>query len=476
MPSKPPGILGQYDHSPFALPHGLGTTGTARSPGPAGYTSHHLTLAEIQHRAAVLAHEVSTAMGWHDTHSVVWRFLGGHSFTAGVVYGLFENFAHSVIGAADMLKTFALAEYWESQHGGSNAARIRAQLSMATLPVIGPSLAMASAFAPRFHLTTLDQKAKEAFDEREAIIEAVKHVFTHPKDFLGKLSDSQVARVNEFKKYMAEKSLSGSFEAGKLLGELLFDVLMVIDLAAGLAKLAAQVPKLARFTEDFAKLAGDLRTAKRLEKVAKDSELVDPPPKSERGQNAGSGGSGRASSSREQSAPPPPPPPPPPLDEPETPPTKPPITRDRAFQMIEDERARRDGMEPLGDALTQRRDGQGTVALLDVGGDPVIGVNSTVGDASDVDLARAWRPTMAENYGWNVGDNQTLFHAEGQSLLKAYDATDGNLPEEMNMFVDRKTCSICTSGLPDLMDSMGVKKLNVFFKDGTSQVITSSGG
>jgi hypothetical protein len=133
-------------------------------------------------------------------------------------------------------------------------------------------------------------------------------------------------------------------------------------------------------------------------------------------------------------------------------------------------------MEPLGDALTQRRDGQGTVALLDVGGDPVIGVNSTVADASDVDLARAWRPTMAENYGWNVGDNQTLFHAEGQSLLKAYDATDGNLPEEMNMFVDRKTCSICTSGLPDLMDSMGVKKLNVFFKDGTSQVITSSGG
>lgn len=317
MPSRPPGNLGQYDHSTFALPQGLGTSGSSRSPAPADYASQHLTLAEIQHRAAVLAHEVSTAVGWHETHSVVWRFLGGHSFTAGVVYGLFENFAHSVIGAADMLKTFALAEYWESQHGGSNAAQIRTRLSMATLPVIGPSLAIASTLAARFHINSLEQKAKEAYEEREAIVEAVKYVFTNPKDFLGKVTTSQVARFNEFKKYMAEPSLASSFEAGKLLGELLFDVLMVIDLAAGLAKLALQVPKLARFTEDFAKLAGDLRTAKRLEKAVKDSELVEPPPKAERG--AANQTSGRSSSTNRSASPPPPPPPPvddaPPVDQ-----------------------------------------------------------------------------------------------------------------------------------------------------------------
>ena len=297
MPSKPPGVLS------FVTQREAGVYGVGRPPGPAG-NAGPLTRAELDRRGALLAREVGDAFGWTHTRRAAWYLLGSHSFSAGVSYGLFENLALSVAGAADMLKTFALAEWWASRYGGTGAARIRAQISMATIPVVGPTLVAASMLSRPF---ALEHKAREAYEEREAIMEAVGHVFTHPKDFLGKLVDSQVARFREFKACMAEESLAGSFQAGKLLGELLFDVLMAIDLVGGLAKLALAVPRVARFTEKLAKLAGELRTAKRLEKAAaKDAELLDPPPKTPGRQNGPSGGSGRPAGGERPPAPPPP--------------------------------------------------------------------------------------------------------------------------------------------------------------------------
>lgn len=294
MPSKPPGVLS------FVTQREAGVYGVGRPPGPAG-NAGPLTRAELDRRGALLAREVGDAFGWTHTRRAAWYLLGSHSFSAGVSYGLFENLALSVAGAADMLKTFALAEWWASRYGGTGAARIRAQISMATIPVVGPTLVAASMLSRPF---ALEHKAREAYEEREAIMEAVGHVFTHPKDFLGKLVDSQVARFREFKACMAEESLAGSFQAGKLLGELLFDVLMAIDLVGGLAKLALAVPRVARFTEKLAKLAGELRTAKRLEKAAaKDAELLDPPPKTPGRQNGPSGGSGRPAGGERPPAP-----------------------------------------------------------------------------------------------------------------------------------------------------------------------------
>lgn len=50
----------------------------------------------------------------------------------------------------------------------------------------------------------------------------------------------------------------------------------------------------------------------------------------------------------------------------------------------------------------------------------------------------------------------------------------GKLASEINMFIDRKTCPNCRVQLPKLAEAMGVKKLNLFFKDG-SEVIIENG-
>jgi hypothetical protein len=367
-----------------------------------------------------------------------------------------ENLAKTVAAAVELVYTLALADYWESKQDHSFMARLRSSVFTSMSPAMSLAPMIAGHFWPGF-----DQKAKEAFDERGAIAEAIKHAFTHPKDFFNELTKAQETKAKEFVILLEQRSLSGNFHAGVLMGELLFDLLMVIDLAVGLAKLAMAVPRLARYTEDMARLAREFRGAKLLEKKAVESAPAGPRiTQAEKDANAARG--------RSPAPRPPEKPVPEKIAEPTAPP---PLTRDAAFQKIDDFRAGKDGMEPLGDTIPKVGDGQGTVALLDLNGNPVYGVNSTLGSEADMNMARGWRDTMQEDYGWGAGKSQTLFHAEGQSLMKAYNMTGGSLPEEMNMYVDRLSCGTCQNYLSDLMDAMGVKRLNLFFKSGKDAVI-----
>jgi hypothetical protein len=143
------------------------------------------------------------------------------------------------------------------------------------------------------------------------------------------------------------------------------------------------------------------------------------------------------------------------------------LTSDKAFELIDKFRNLKQGMDPLGDYIPVKKDKMGTVAVIDLDGRPVFGVNS---DAlirnADKDLMRKWRDLM----GWNSGQAQAAFHAEGMSLMRAYEKTGGKLPSTVNMFVDRKTCSICRTYLPELSQKMGTN-INLTFKDGTTAKI-----
>lgn len=70
-----------------------------------------------------------------------------------------------------------------------------------------------------------------------------------------------------------------------------------------------------------------------------------------------------------------------------------------------------------------------------------------------------------------MGVGEGLFHGEGHALIRAYDKANGQLPSELNMFVDRWSCGTCQSHLPVLAEEMGVTKLNLQFKDGRAAVI-----
>jgi hypothetical protein len=250
------------------------------------------TFAELEHRAKVLAHSVAIAIGWHDTRGAAYNLVGRESFTAGVVVGMGENLVQTVVSAVALLQTLALAEYWEPKQDHSFMARLRSSMFSSIAPGASLSSSVAAHFWPGF-----DHKAQEAYEERGAIADAIQHAFTHPKEFLGSLTKAQEARAREFAAFLGQQSLSGNFRAGVLMGELLFDLLMVIDLAIGLAKLAMAVPRLARYSEDLGRLVREFRAARHIEKTS--SELVEPgAPITQAQKNANANaGSGRGSSS-----------------------------------------------------------------------------------------------------------------------------------------------------------------------------------
>ncbi|HEX7687098.1 MAG TPA: hypothetical protein VF453_05305 [Burkholderiaceae bacterium] len=249
MSSRPPGVLGTSTYPGDPHDRVLTGAGSFRSPAPAGHQAA-TSLQDIEHRLTELAHGLSTAVGWHQKQGAAYKLRGQHSFTAGVLWGMSENLAETVISAVDLVETLALAEYWESKQEHSLIDQVRANMFFSAIPGVRLSMTVTSHFWPGF-----DKRAQEAYEERGAIIDAVEHAFTHPKDFFGSVTKVQEERIGQFVAFKNERSLSGNFKAGKLLGELLFDLLMVIDLAVGLAKLALAVPRLARYTEDLAKLA-----------------------------------------------------------------------------------------------------------------------------------------------------------------------------------------------------------------------------
>lgn len=269
MASKPPGVLGSASNPEFGHDRGLTGFGTFVSPAPTG---HPASLQDVERRLAELAHRFSSAIGWREKRSAAYELLGQHSFTAGVVWGLGENLTGTVVAAVDLVEVLALAEYWESKQDHTLLGQIRTNAFFAIAPGASLGMAMAGQFWPGF-----DRKAKEAFEERGALIDAIQLAFMHPKDFLGSLTRAQEAKAKDFVALLGEKSLSGNFHAGQLMGELLFDLLMAIDLVVGLAKLVAALPKLARYAEDLATLAREFRAARQLETKAAD--LAEPGPR-----------------------------------------------------------------------------------------------------------------------------------------------------------------------------------------------------
>ncbi len=124
-------------------------------------------------------------------------------------------------------------------------------------------------------------------------MDGIVFAFGHPNDVLGSLAKAQEARYKQFMALMGKEMLSANYHAGVLFGELLLDLSMIIDLAAGLAKLVAKIPQLAEYASDLAKLAQECRTAARLERKAGELAEAGPRiPKSEGGPRAGSGGGG----------------------------------------------------------------------------------------------------------------------------------------------------------------------------------------
>jgi RHS repeat-associated protein len=228
-----------------------GTSAMTHSPAPGSLCGNRPSETQIAYYAMQAAQRLSVSMDWIDTRSAIGALLGDKSFTAGVVAGMIKSLATGIVELAWMLKIFALADYYDSQHS-SGLLRPTTWGAPGVLMIT----MTASVFWPEF-----DAKARAAFDQREALIATVIYAFQHPGEVFDNIGKEQNKKFEEFKAYRARHTLSGEFRAGLLFGELLLDVLMILDGVTAIAKIAAKIPGLLKLLPRLQEMAPALRAA-----------------------------------------------------------------------------------------------------------------------------------------------------------------------------------------------------------------------
>jgi hypothetical protein len=216
------------------------------SPGPTQVKYHAMQAAQALLRAASSL----------DTRSAIGHLLGERCFTAGVAAGMAKAL---VVGVAELLKLFktlALAEYHEERMRHGFWDRFGRAFAQGGMPAATAALGMeaASQFWPGF-----DRLASDAYAERQRLFEAVAYAFEHPGEVFSTITAHLKKNYEAFKQHRERNTLAGAFEAGMLFGELLLEVLLILDGVTAVAKIAAKIPGLLKLLPRLEELAPALR-------------------------------------------------------------------------------------------------------------------------------------------------------------------------------------------------------------------------
>lgn len=139
-----------------------------------------------------------------------------------------------------------------------------------------------------------------------------------------------------------------------------------------------------------------------------------------------------------------------------------------AFDAIADFRSTR--------RITDSRGRRGTVSITEVNGQHYVGVNSANFTDADRALAKSWETDLGVPRG-PAGNfaRQVLYHAEAHTLMQIYQDSNGQMPTELTLYVDRIACSACQNTLPDLVEIMGIETLTLRLDDGRIATVTRDG-
>jgi len=96
-----------------------GTNARTLNPVPGIICASQRSMTEIEQLAMQAAHQLRMATDGISLDNAVGQFIGGHSFSAGVMAGMTKNLVVSAIELAKLFKMFAMAEYYESRHAPS---------------------------------------------------------------------------------------------------------------------------------------------------------------------------------------------------------------------------------------------------------------------------------------------------------------------------------------------------------------------
>ena len=217
-------------------PGSVGGTGDAKiSPGAASPADTSLagiaadTLNGLNDAIASFRRSES----WAKLQPIVFHVVGHQSFGLGVVYGIGENVIGSVVELAQLAKTFLLADLYDRAHQSS--------LSAAFGPFAAVQRLMAEAA-----MRTFGSELEAARIERDELIAELRHAITNLGEVAGTIKDSYIAKWNRFETLSSQRTLTSQFEAGRIFGEVLLEVVSLIGGGAAAARAAAKLPRLAR--------------------------------------------------------------------------------------------------------------------------------------------------------------------------------------------------------------------------------------
>jgi hypothetical protein len=207
--------------------HGQPLAGGVPNRGTSGHSSQG-------HSDSAIVSGIMGAASWKELERCAEVALGPSSFYLGVCYGILENLAGSVAGLVDLLRIFILAGLYErAQHPSWIVADLPGYLTAKTAQLV------------------FGVQLKKAHDQCETLIRELKYAVTHPGELLGSIKSQYAAKWKRFETLIVDISLSSQFEAGKIAGEVLLDVLMLIGMGEAAVKFAAKLPELAKLAERF---------------------------------------------------------------------------------------------------------------------------------------------------------------------------------------------------------------------------------
>jgi hypothetical protein len=260
-------VAGAVDHGYNAATHAI----------EAGYT---VVTDEMRSYVNSVPDRIANAANWPQLRYWAEIALGAESFNVGVGVGMVKNLADGVLGLLQMLKMFVLAGLYEQAHASS--------------PQVAATASPQTYLIAKAADLVLGAQMKAADEQARALVKEVGHLVANPGQLLTALGQQYKEKWDRFAELSKQNSISSRFESGEIVGDVLMDIIMLVQLAEGAAKLASKIPKLLEEAEklaakvpEIAKAArelGAVKKAESLERLAKDAEAIKEPVKTVRPQ------------------------------------------------------------------------------------------------------------------------------------------------------------------------------------------------
>jgi hypothetical protein len=226
----------------------VASTGTA--PHPDAPAARHLPWHDFEHAirredASELWRRLQASVDANDILSIVRPVLDQRSFELGFIVGAASNIRDMTVALASLMRVFVLAGLYDAANGKAGA---------------GLGVLYLQAKAIQF---VAGDALRKAHDERDKLLGELWHAVTHARATLlaagGQIAASYQAKWDRLLALHADRSLRARYEEGRITGEVMVDVLLliltVVD-GVGAAKALAELPALTKIARGMQRAGG----------------------------------------------------------------------------------------------------------------------------------------------------------------------------------------------------------------------------